>query len=269
MNVRIGAGDRAIFIGLPGWGKTTLAQALLEGVPSAVVVDPKGDEHEWREWGRRHGYVISCDPRYIARMPGDPARGPTPRAKVVWLVDSLWISDRAGWSRKGTPGNMWTDGLARIFARGNTVAVFDDALTTLPAGVVHPQARKIITMGRAPKVGAWIVAQAPLWLDTVALRTAEHCFAFTQPSAEWRDKLRSERGVECEPLASLARYEFAYHTHGQAAWELFQPISRAGFRQQRVPPPNVDRGVSQVQGVGTVPPLTASAAPATEEPVQA
>jgi hypothetical protein len=267
VNLRLGAADRCVYIGLPGWGKTTLVQELLAGVESAVIIDPKGEEREWTAWGRRHGYTVTRDPRYICRLPGDPTRGPTPRAKVVWLVDSMWIDDRRGWTRKGTPGYQWTDGLERIFTRGHTVAVFDDAMTTLPAGAHHPRGRKIITMGRAREVAAWIVAQAPMWLDTIALRTAEHCFAFTQPSVTWRDRLQEERGVNCDVLATLLppdpqgtgprTGEFAYHRIGAPAWELFHPISRrAGFRTQSVPPPNTDRPVSQDQPEGELHPVT-------------
>lgn len=247
MRFPLGLADRAVFIGLPGWGKTTLVQQLLEPVQSAVVIDPKGDPQEWRAWGRRHGYTVTTDPRVIARLPGDPARGPQPAAKVIWLVDSLWISDRGGWRRKGQPGYMWTDGLTRIYARGHTLAVFDDALTTLPAGVSHPSAKKIITAGRSTDVGAWIVAQAPLWLDTIALRVAEHCFAFTQPSEEWRAKLSSDRGLDCSELATLEQFEFAYHRHGRKAWELCQPISRRGLRAPRTPVTNTDQAAAQDQ----------------------
>lgn len=262
MTFRIVPGDRAVFIGPPGYGKTYLVQALIERTRSVVIIDPKGDysrPDEWPQWGRRHGYTVTSDPRHIGRLAGDSKRGPQPAAKVVWVVDSLWISDRAGWRRKGEPGYSWTDGLARVYERGHTLCVFDDALESLPSSGVHPRARKIITQGRSRGVTSWACTQAPLWVDTVALRTAEHVFAFTMAAQEWREKLRAERGVPSDQLAGLERREFGYHAVGAPAWELFAPISRGGFRQRCDPPASSEGVGRQDRQPARVRPLTVSA----------
>ena len=168
-----GEGERAVFLGNTDSGKTFLIQQLAAPMQSVVVMDSKGDSM-WDSYAARHGYLVSGDPADIRR-----------RARVIFRVDSRSLMDRAGWTKPGSAGHVWTDALASCWFRsesGVTLVIFDEALDTLPsAGGAHPDARRIFTSGRTQGLPAWLGAQFPIYVDRRALGTAEHCFSFAQP----------------------------------------------------------------------------------------
>lgn len=188
---------------------------LVEGCPSVVVFDSKRHPLEWARWGPAHGYVVSDDPRDISRY-----------RLVVHQVDNRALTDRGGWNRPDRIGYRWTEALNRVIARGNTVAVFDETVQTLPAGAAHPDARRIETQGAAFGIGGWYGTQIANCIDTLIPRLSEHAFVFRMVGGEERARIASYRQVNCDVLATLGgpnspedeRYEFAYHRMGDDAW---------------------------------------------------
>lgn len=211
-SIGLGAGERVVLIGMPGFGKTNQICFLLgAGVESAVILDSKRHPEEYASWGRRHGYFVTSDPLEISRRP-----------KVIFQVDQRSLLDRGGWQRPGTPGWLWTDALQRIKARGQTVVVFDEVIQTLPAGAAHPEAVTIYTQGRAWGLSCWAGTQVPNRMETLVVRIAEHCFAFWCGNHGDRDIIARCRGVEAEILQELQRppsqQHYAYHGIGQQEW---------------------------------------------------
>src|SRR2546421_140998 len=106
---------------------------LLLGQQSVVVWDAKHYPNEWPAFAARHGYVVTSDPEDIRRHP-----------KVVYQIDELWLLNRAGWKKPGSPGYAWTLALQYAYERGQTIHVHDESLATIPSGTFHPLARKAV-----------------------------------------------------------------------------------------------------------------------------
>jgi len=206
--VRIVPGSRALFIGLPGYGKTNLCMALLAGQQSAVIWDAKHRTDEWLspQWAKRFGYVITSDPEAIKVYP-----------KVIFEVDDLWLQDRQGWAKPERAAFAWTRALQYAYDRGHTIQVHDEALSTLPSVAFHPLARKAATQGRAGGTTLFVNMQAPTWTDTMTMKMAEHVFIFWTNNREDLEAIRSLRGIDPAPIADLKGHDFAYHRAGAAA----------------------------------------------------
>jgi hypothetical protein len=235
-----GEAERLLFVGVTRSGKTTLLQALLGQLSSWVVFDSKRLGREWEGFAEQHQAVVSQNPADIRR-----------HERVVFQVDTRSLMDRPGWVRKETIGYIWTEALLSVFWRGSddgtTVAVFDEAMHTLPVNP-HPEALRLQTQGAGLGLPGWTATQAPLFVSTVAMSQAEHCFAFATFHAGYRRELALRRGVDCELLGQLAgpksddvsrRYEFAHHYTGEETWTRFQPLQLGGARR---PVSEVDSG---------------------------
>jgi hypothetical protein len=235
-----GEAERVLIIGVTRGGKTTLGQALLGQLDSWVVFDSKRLGREWPDFAEQHRAVVSQNPADIRR-----------HERVVLEVDTRSLLDRQGWTRQGSIGYIWTEALLSVFSRqsddGTTVAVFDEAMHTLPVNC-HPEALRLQTQGAGLGIPAWIFTQAPLFINTVAMSQAEHCFAFATFHRGYRKELSLRRGVDCELLGQLAgpkspdvprRREFAHHYTGEETWTRFAPLQLGRGRRQF---PEVDLG---------------------------
>lgn len=223
LDVVIGPGDRVMFVGPPRHGKTNLMAFHAEPLISVVVFDSKRHPDEWGAWGPKHGFVVSDDPVDISR-----------HALVVHQVDNRSLTDRQGWKQPGTMGYRWTEALARFIARGHTVGIFDETVQTLPAGLAHPDARRIQTQGAGFYSGSWFGTQIANCIDTLIPRLSEHAFVFRMVGATERARLASARGVNCDVLATLGgpnspegeRYQFAYHRMGDDFWTVCGAVDK-------------------------------------------
>lgn len=214
--------------GAKGFGKTRLVMAFVGGEASVVVLDPTNRPDEWPAFGLQHGFVITDDPEDIRR-----------HAKVIVRVNQLWLEDRAGWRRPGTPGWNWTKCMAYIFERGNTYVVFEEAIQTLPAMGPHPGARRILTQGRGNDLRSFVMLQGMIGVDTMSARLAEHFIAFRTAHAGDLQAIYDNRRVDPRPLTQLAhlergklipgaggsREQFAYHRLGSSEWLLCLPLT--------------------------------------------
>ncbi len=228
-----GEAERLLIVGVTRGGKTTLAQALLGQLDSWVVFDSKRLGREWAAFAEQHRAVVSQNPADIRR-----------HERVIFEVDTRSLTDRPGWTRQGSIGYLWTEALLSIFFRqsddGTTVSLFDEAMHTLPINC-HPEALRLQTQGAGLGLPVWLETQAPLFVNTVAMSQAEHCFAFATFHAGYRKELAVRRGVDCEILGQLAgpkspdvrrRREFAHHYTGEEAWTRFQPLQLGRARAE-------------------------------------
>jgi hypothetical protein len=273
-----GEAERALFVGVTRSGKTCLVQALLCELGSWVVFDSKRVGREWQDFAEARGAVVTENPADIRR-----------HERVVFRVDLRSLQDREGWRREGTLGWLWTEALLSCFWRqsddGSTVVDFNEAMHTLPASGGHPDARRLATQGAGMGLPVFVETQAPLYIDTVTMAQAEHCFAWALHHPKYRKELMDRRGVDCEVLAHLAgpkdpdvtrRHEFAHHFTGDPDWSLFEPIrlARGSYRVKPVteseraisqePPPDGDTVTLQPQeAAATVPAEWSRSAPTT------
>lgn len=222
-------GEAAVFLGVKGAGKSHLVLSLLAqggagGRPlqSVVVMESKHDPDEWLRWGPALGFAVSRDPADVSRYP-----------RLVLLVDQVALNDREGWRKPGAPGWTWSDALLRVWARGHTIVLFNEALNTLPMSGPHPQAQRIQTQGRSVRVTAWAESQRPRWLDPMALRLAEHCFSFAMFDGADRDYLRETRSVDSGELAGLEPFHFAHHRLGEPSWTQHPPLNPFAPEKER------------------------------------
>lgn len=215
MNYEIAPGERAVTIGPPRHGKSNLLAWALEPLHSAVVIDSKHHPAEWAAWGPRHGYVVTRDPELISRHP-----------KVVFQVDHRSLVDRNGWNKPGTHGQVWSEALSRIIARGHTTVVFDESVQVLPSGSSHPQAQRIFTQGAAFGTTTFAGSQIGNRIDTLIPRLAEHAFVFRTLTGQDLKLIQKARSVDCTPLKTLQRFHFGYHRMGDSEWVLCPPVDR-------------------------------------------
>lgn len=225
MTFRLAAGQRAVFIGLPGSGKTNLIAALLGGVKSFVIIDSKRHPDEWAAWAKRQGILVTSIPADISAR-DDNGRLLNPR--IVFQISSRALRDRGGWKTQAATGYVWTEALEAIISRGrrfSTVVVFDEVLQTLPSGSAHPLAWEIYEQGRAFGLSCWAGSQIANRMETLVIRLAEHCFAFWMGNKKEQQILTECRGLDCATLSDLQPHHFAYQQIGpRSQWTICQPV---------------------------------------------
>lgn len=230
--MRVSTAERVLIIGATRSGKTYWEYMGLRHVPSWVWIDTKRKPDECARYGRLLGAHVTTDPADLLRYP-----------RVVFQISSVAIGDRSGWERPGSPGYLWTQALRNIKRRTNTLVVWDEAMTSLPANGGHAEARELFTQGAAWNVGSWVGTQAANWLDTVAVRQCEMCVSF-RIAGEDQAVLRKRRSVDCSLLSELGKYEFAVHTWESGEWTRFGPLpaprgrpARESVKRDYVTPP--------------------------------
>lgn len=218
--IRIGRGERVLFVGTPRSGKSNLIMAMLVHQSSFVVVDSKRHNEEWVLWAPLVGAVVTSDPAEIER-----------HARVIYQPRERQFRDRQGWTRPDTEGWQWTLALEALQRRGRrtpTIAVFDEVIQSMPAGSCHPIAAEILTQGAGFGISVWGGTQIPNRMETLLPRLAEHCFSFAMHNLADRRILAATRGCACEELALLPgpprSYDYGYHRVGARSWRLLGAV---------------------------------------------
>lgn len=155
-DVRIKRNDRAFFVGATGSGKTTLAKALMYGIPNVAIIDPKRTFDLPESWGA----VITSDREFVEAWDDESPLIYRPGAEMLKDPESMdwWF--------------QW------IFERGNTLAFVDEAML-LTRGTNPPlYYAACIQQGRELGIGMWSATQRPARVPIVLLSESEHVFAF-------------------------------------------------------------------------------------------
>lgn len=205
------ATDRALFVGMTGSGKTTLARALLRGRAYVVTLDGKGTV-DWRGWKRetRLERAVKLDPRKHPR--------------VIYAPTPAELRDR----------ELMEAFFAWVYERRNTLLYIDEIYsiafgTDLPDGL-----QAILTRGRERRVPVWGATQRPMFVPTAFLTEAEHAYLFRLQAPQDRKKVADFYGIDAEALNGLGKRLFYYARIGE------YPVGPMTLRLQGAEPPKVD-----------------------------
>lgn len=211
--VRLGPGERVIFVGQPSSGKTNLICNLLDAVERFTVIDSKMHPNEYPAYAASRGVVVTSNPQDILANP-----------RVIFQISEVALRDRGGFYKPGRAGFRWSQAIRAIRSKGRGVVVFDEVIQTLPSNSAHPEAAQLFTQGAAFGISCWGGTQIPNRMETLLPRLAEHCFTFQMVNAMDQKILSSARGLECSNLGELPPYYVAYQRKPATQWTVIPPV---------------------------------------------
>lgn len=208
-----GATDRALFVGMTGSGKTTLARALLRERTHVVVLDGKGTV-DWPGWARHTqlARAVKLDPRKQPR--------------IIYAPAPSELRDR----------ELMEAFFAWVYERKNTLLYIDEIYsiafgTDLPDGL-----QAILTRGRERRVPVWGATQRPMFVPTAFLTEAEHAYLFRLQAPQDRKKVADFYGIDPDALNGLGKRLFYYAPIGE------YPTGPLTLKLGRANGPTVDVG---------------------------
>lgn len=153
-------GERSVFLGMTGSGKTTLAARLLRPLPYVVAIDPKGMLGADKQKGQTHlpGFRLIRDPN---KLPDQDHSHLQYRPGPEFQTEEWW--DTVFW---------W------LYNRKHTTAYVDDLNLVLKGREAPDGYRACVTCGRERGVGIWTATQRPAGVPQIALTESERIFAF-------------------------------------------------------------------------------------------
>lgn len=183
--------DRALFVGMTGSGKTTLAQRLLDHRKHVVCYDGKGTLN----WP---GYKLVTD---LSRLYREKSPRMVYRPSVAAMQDEDAKEEFFAW----------------LYARGNTTLYVDEAYT-LGAGDDMPfSLRAILTRGREHGLESWTATQRPMRIPQEMISEAEHVYCFKLRMEQDRKKLAQVAGVDPDTIRVDVKRDFLYFREDSAA----------------------------------------------------
>lgn len=192
-----GPTDRALFVGMTGSGKTTLARRLLAPWQYVVAIDGKSTLH-WPGWSRQTSIerAVKLNPATNPRIIVAPSHaelqdGPSLSLLFTWLYE-----------RRNTL--VYIDEIYSI-ASGSSADSIPDSLLA------------ILTRGRERRTPLWGATQRPMFIPTVFLSEAEHAYLFRLQAPQDRKKVGDFYGIEPELLNGLAKRRFYYKSEKEYA----------------------------------------------------
>jgi hypothetical protein len=202
-----GRATRTLIVGRTQSGKTTLAQLLVAGYSSLVVIDHK------RRFELGRAVTVEGPAAFRQTWPQRARR-------VIY-----WPDHRAN---RSADVELVID---RILAYGRTAVVVDEAMELCNAAWILPAYKRAVTQGAALYVPVYSVTQRPIGVHNVLLTEAEHLFAFDLAGEGDRAKLAAFFGAELVERPALP-FAFTYAGGGRvvrcAPLRLSRPAGRDG-----------------------------------------
>jgi hypothetical protein len=181
-----GRGDRAVFVGQTGCGKTTLAREFLKSRRYVVVLDAKG----MIKWP---GYQICTSFRSLTTAKAE---------RLIYRPDPLMSAN--------------DDELEAFFSwvyLRRFCTLYVDELFLPPAIVgdtFPPHFGANFTRGRELKIEVWTASQRPKRIPQVALSESEHAYIFHLKMPQDRDRVQEFTGIDAERIQQLPKHDFFY-----------------------------------------------------------
>jgi energy-coupling factor transporter ATP-binding protein EcfA2 len=179
-------GERALFVGMTGSGKSYLARRLLENRRYVLILDSK-DEIHWPGYKR----VTSLD----AAMRLDPRREP----RIILAPSQAHVSRET-----------WDHIFKWAYETRNRTVYVDEVYDVIQDGVPDYYLA-IATRGRSRKIGLWNAVQRPKLFPLAMISEANHVFAFQVQMAPDRQRIREVTSIPDAEIQALGEHEFLYY----------------------------------------------------------
>lgn len=176
--------DRALFVGMTGSGKTTLARLLLEFRKYVVVADYKG-KIDWP------GYVRYTTLRALVR------------AKEERLVYRPTFAESVD---DETRARFWE----WVYRRGNTTIYNDETAATIDRNNLPFFMGACLTRGRELGIELWSGTQRPKDIPQVILSESENVYAFRLRLPQDRERVEALTGIPRQLISSLPKHQFLF-----------------------------------------------------------
>lgn len=207
-------GEHVTFLAPTQWGKTTLAQQLInvtatEKLPCvSLVMKPR--DSTVRRW------AVEQDFRVIRRWPppahhsGNMPFAEKPRGWVVWPVSKprdhyedtikIWEQFR----------NVLTD----TYRKGNRIVFADELYGITNELNLEPEVQALYTRGASMGAGVWAATQRPAYVPRNAYSMAEHIFLARDPDRQTQKRYAEIGGQDPHDVFgnvnTLQKYEWLY-----------------------------------------------------------
>lgn len=206
--IAIKPGQSVVVIGRPGSGKSTFLRWLLKDAKSVIVYDSKYDPNEWPQ---QTDYAI-------VEKAGELALHP----RVVLRCKAEWLYNTDDWQVENHP---WGIALEHPMQRGDTIAVFDEALATWPVRGGHPGTHRLVQQGRSFRVIVIVGSQLANNIDTRLLRMANHIFVLGPCRHKTElEALLAANHADTTPLQKLRSHQIAWWSDDQDHWTIFKAL---------------------------------------------
>jgi energy-coupling factor transporter ATP-binding protein EcfA2 len=184
--------DRALFVGMTGSGKTTLARALLASRAHVVVLDGKGTV-KWPGWTR------------VSTLAAAAKLDPLEHPRIIYAPTARELSD----------DETVEAFFAWVYERRNTLLYIDEIYSVALGAEIPFWLHALLTRGRERGCPVWGSTQRPMYIPMAFLTEAEHAYLFRLQAPQDRKKVADFYGVNPESLHGLAKHRFHYVRLGE------------------------------------------------------
>ena len=176
--------DRALFVGMTGSGKTTLARYLLEFRKYRVVADYKG-KIEWP------GYTIHTSLKTLTK---DKHNALIYKPSYAESVDD------------DARARFWE----WVCRRGNTTIYNDETAATTERNTYPYFLGACLMRGREMGIELWSGTQRPKDIPQIVLSESENVYAFRLRLPQDRERVEALTGIPRQLIAGLSKQRFLF-----------------------------------------------------------